>query len=65
MKLKLFLLLMALSLLITVPVQDGTLYELESCLRDCRNRYDPTYERGGFRDCLEQCIRKHVPPDLL
>ncbi|MCA1960700.1 MAG: hypothetical protein LDL33_07880 [Desulfomonile sp.] len=65
MKIKLLLFLAAALLLLAVPVSDGTLYELESCIRDCRNRYDPTFNTGGFRDCIEQCIRKYVPPEYL
>lgn len=65
MKIKLLLFLAMLVLLVTVPVADNTLYELESCVRDCRNRYDPTFNMGGFRDCIEQCIRKYVPPEFL
>lgn len=65
MKIKLLLFLAAVLLLLAAPVSDSTLYELESCLRDCRNRYDPTFNMGGFRDCIEQCIRKHVPPEYL
>jgi hypothetical protein len=65
MKIKLLLFLAVVVVLVTMPVSDGTLYELESCIRDCRNRYEPTYEMGAFKDCIERCIRKYVPPDLL
>ncbi len=69
-RMQLWLILAAVGFMISYPAvtlsdTEFLTYELQACLLSCKNAYDPTFNLGKFRDCVEECVRKYVPPDLL
>jgi hypothetical protein len=57
---KILVVLAAAAMLVSFPTLTDSTYELQACLLACRNSYEPTFNMGAFKDCVEDCIRKYV-----